>query len=254
MTDPDTPAPGSPAPGTESAYSALRQLRRTRQLHRLGNIEWFEAAYRVYLLGIFGGGSVLWISSSVTDDTVAAATAADFADTAPAVLGVLVCVALLAGLRGGAQGGPIALEAADVVHVMLSPVDRRRALLRPATQRVRGAMFCAATAGAIVGQLAGRRLPGSLLAWAAGGALFGATAAMVWGGSALLAHTLRMPRWAATSVGLAALVWQSLAAATGAPGRVISNRPAAKLPAHRFNCIMRISRSDYRRWTILWHV
>ena len=223
MTDPALPEPAAPssdsrAPGAESAYSVLRQLRRTRQLHRLGNIEWFEAAYRVYLLGIFGGGSVLWISSAVTDETVAATTAADFADTAPAVLGVLVCLALLAGLRGGAQGGPIALEAADVVHVMLSPVDRRRALLRPATQRVRGAIFSAATAGAIVGQLAGRRLPGSLLAWAAGGALFGATAAMVWGGSALLAHTLRLPRWAATSVGLLVLVWQSAAVATGVPG------------------------------------
>ena len=129
---------------TESAYSALRQLRRTRQLHRLGNIEWFEAAYRVYLLGFFGGGSILWISSGVKDEEVAASTAADFARHAPAVLGLLVCLGLLAGLRGGSQGGPIALEAADVTHVMLSPVDRRRALLRPATQRLRGTIFSAA--------------------------------------------------------------------------------------------------------------
>ena len=215
MTDLDAPiSPTKP----ESPYSALRHLRRTRQLHRLGNIEWFEAAYRVYLLGIFGGGTILWISSSIKDEEVAVSTAAEFAQHAPAVLGLLVCLGLLAGLRGGSQGGPIALEAADVVHVMLSPVDRRRALLRPATQRIRGTVFTAATAGAIVGQLAGRRLPGTLIAWAAGGALFGATAALVWGGSALLAHTLRLPRWIATTAGVGIFTWQAIAVATDVPG------------------------------------
>ena len=172
----------------------------------------------MYLLGIFGGGSILWISSSVKDGTVGAATVASVADRAPAVLGLLACLALLAGLRGGSQGGPIALEAADVVHVMLSPVDRRRALLRPATQRVRGAVFMGATAGAIVGQLAGRRMPGSLSSWAAGGALYGGTTALVWAGSALLAHTLRLPRWIATAAGVVVIAWQSLAVARSIPG------------------------------------
>jgi len=203
----------TPATRVETPEAVLRQLRRTRQLHRLGNIEWFEAAYRVYLLGIFGGGTVLWISSSVKDGAVAATTAADFAARAPTVLGLLACLVLLAGLRGGAQGGPIALEAADVVHVMLSPVDRRRALLRPAVQRVRGAVFSGAVAGAVAGQLAGRRLPGTLLAWAGGGALFGGTVALLWAGSALSAHTLRLPRWAATAIGTVLLAWQGAAVA-----------------------------------------
>lgn len=206
------------ADATETSYGALRHLRRTRQVHRLGNIEWFEVAYRAYLVGGFGGGAIVWISSSLKDSDVTASTAATFAQHAPAALGVLAALALLAGLRGGAQGGPIALEAADVVHVMLSPVDRRRALLRPATQRVRGALFSGALAGGIVGQLAGRRLPGTLLPWAAGGALYGATVALIWAGSALLAHTLRLPRWIATAAGLAVLVWQTLAVARNFTG------------------------------------
>lgn len=197
----------------DAAYRAVRQMRRTRQLHRLGNIEWFDAAYRVYLLGLFGGGSILWISASVKDTEFAPATVADIAQHGPAVLGLVAALAILAGLRGGAQGGPIALEAADVVHVMLAPVDRRRVLLRPAVQRVRGAVFAAATAGAVVGQLAARRLPGSLLAWAAGGALFGATVALLWAAAALLAHTLGMRRWHATLLGTLVFGWQVAAVA-----------------------------------------
>jgi hypothetical protein len=201
-----------------SPEAALRRLRRTRQLHRLGNIEWFEAAYRVYILGIFGGGSILWLSSGLQDATVGASTAADVSTHAPAILGLFAAFAVLAGLRGGSQGGPIALEAADVVHVMLSPVDRRAALLRPAVQRIRGAVFAGAVAGAIAGQFAGRRLPGSLLAWAGGGVLFGATVGLLWAGSALLAHAVRLPRWAATAGGLTLLVWQAVAAARTLPG------------------------------------
>ena len=203
---------------SSTGLDALKALRRTRQLHRLGNLDWFEAAYRVYLLGIFGGGGVLWISSSVKDEAVSAGIAADVLRNGPAVLGLFVALAFLAGIRGGAQGGPVALEAADVAHVMLAPVDRRTALMRPAVQRLRSALFMGVAFGAIVGQLAGRRLPGSIIAWAAGGALYGATLMGVWVGAALLAHTLRVPRWLATMLGLGVLAWQSAAVAWHVPG------------------------------------
>jgi hypothetical protein len=203
---------------TAVSVAALRDLRRTRQQHRLGNLDWFEAMYRVYLVGGFGGGAVLWISSSVKDEVVGAGTLDSVTRHGPAVLGLLVAFAFMAGVRGGAQGGPLALEAPDVAYVMLAPIDRMRALLKPAAQRLRSACFTGALTGAIVGQLAGRRLPGSLLAWAAGGALFGATAAALWVAVALLAHTLRLPRWMATVVGLAAIGWQAAAVAWHVPG------------------------------------
>ena len=197
----------------EAATTALRELRRKRQLNRLGSLDWFDAAYRVYLFGGFGGGGVLWLSSSLGDADVSASSADAVLRHGPSVLGLLAALVLLAGVRGGAQGGPLALEAADVVHVMLAPVDRRAALRRPAVQRLRSAVFAGAVAGAVVGQLAGRRLPGSLLAWASGGALYGATVAFGWMGLGLLAHTLRVPRWAATCGGLAVLAWQGAAVA-----------------------------------------
>ncbi len=199
-------------------FDALRDLRRRRQLHRLGNLDWFEAAYRVYLFGIFGGGAVLWISNSIKDEPVSEAVAADVLSHGPAVLGLLVAFAFMAGVRGGAQGGPVALEAADVVYVMLAPIDRRRALWKPAVQRLRSAVFTGAMAGGVIGQLAGRRLPGSTIAWFGSGALYGANLAAVWVGAALLAHTLRVPRWLATSLGLVGVAWQAAAVTWGVVG------------------------------------
>jgi hypothetical protein len=203
---------------TDTGLDVLHELRRRRKRRRLGDIEWFDAAYRVYLIGLFGGGTVLWISSSIGDTTVSASAVADVARNGPALIGLVTALAFLAALRSGAQGGPLALEAPDVAYVMLSPVDRTRALLRPVTQRVRSATYLAATGGAVVGQLAGRRLPGTPVAWAASGAMFGATTALLWAGTALVAHAIRLPLWIATAVGIAGVAWQGAAVAVHIPG------------------------------------
>ncbi|MEA3184942.1 MAG: hypothetical protein QOJ74_1419, partial [Ilumatobacteraceae bacterium] len=202
----------------EDALDVLHELRRRRKRRRLGDIEWFDAAYRVYLVALFGGGTVLWISSSIKDSTVSTSAVADVAKNGPALIGMITALAFLAALRSGAQGGPLALEASDVAYVMLSPVDRTKALLRPVTQRVRSAAYLSATFGAIVGQLAGRRLPGTPVAWAASGALFGMTTAILWAGAALVAHAVRLPLWMATAVGITLLGWQSAAVAWHLPG------------------------------------
>jgi hypothetical protein len=193
-------------------------LRHTRQRHRLGNLEWFEAAYRVYLVALFGGGTVLWLSGLIGDDPVSAATAADIDRHAPAVLGLLAVTALVAGLRSGAQGGPLALEAPDVVYIMLSPVDRRRALLRPAVQRLRSAAYAAGIIAAIAGQLAGRRMPGTTLAWTGSGLLFGLVVGALWVGGALVAHAAHLPQWITTIIGLGLVAWQSVAILGHIPG------------------------------------
>ena len=203
---------------SDDTLDVLYDLRRRRKRHRLGDIEWFDAAYRVYLVALFGGGTVLWISSSISDTTVSDQAVADIARNGPALIGLITALTFLAALRSGAQGGPLALEAPDVAYVMLSPVDRTRALLRPVTQRARSAASLAATFGAIVGQLAGRRLPGTPVAWAASGAAFGITTALLWAGTALIAHAIRLPLWMATSLGLAGLALQSAALAWHVPG------------------------------------
>ena len=59
---------------SDAELDVLYDLRRRRKRHRLGDIEWFDAAYRVYLVALFGGGTVLWISSSIGDDDVSEQT------------------------------------------------------------------------------------------------------------------------------------------------------------------------------------
>ena len=54
-------------------------LRKDGRVHAvaLAEVEWFEAAYRVYLAAIFGGGALLWLSEIVGDGDVTPAQAAD---------------------------------------------------------------------------------------------------------------------------------------------------------------------------------
>ena len=193
---------------TASSSNAVRALRRARQKNRLAEVEWFEALYRVYLAAFIFGGGILFISGLVPDKPVADSMAADVFKFGPAWLGLVGILAVAMGLRSGSRGGPLAIEEADVRHVLLAPVSRQRVLLRPAVQRLRSAMFAAGGAGAVAGQLAGRRLPGSGMAWAMSGALWGATIGALFVGAALCAHSLKLRGWMASMLGGALIAWQ----------------------------------------------
>ncbi|MFM2070039.1 MAG: hypothetical protein RLZZ623_302 [Actinomycetota bacterium] len=196
----------------------MYELRATRKRHRLGDLEWFDAAYKVYMVALFGGGTLLWLSGLVGDDPVSAAQADSFARRAPALLGMIVVLAFAAGLRSGSQGGPLALESADVSYVMLAPISRRAALLKPAVQRLRSAAFAGAGVCAVLGQLAGRRLPGSSVAWFGSGGLFGLNLALMWVGAALVAHALRVRLWMTTVIAVVGITWQAIAIGGSIPG------------------------------------
>ena len=91
--------------------SVVQAMRRTRRVRRLGELEWFDVAYRVYLAALVGGGVILWLSGLVTDEPATAEQIADVLAHGPAVLGMAVAVAVALGLRSGSDGGPVALEA-----------------------------------------------------------------------------------------------------------------------------------------------
>jgi Family of unknown function (DUF6297) len=196
----------------------VQELRRTRRVRRLGDLEWFEIAYRVYLAALVGGGVVLWASDQVSDVPATAAQLADLNERGPAVLGLAVAAAVAVGLRSGSDGGPISVEAADVRHLLLAPVPRQTVLARPVAQRLRAIAFGGAVIAAISGVLAARRLPGSMEAWAASGAVFGAAVGAAFVAVAVLTHVARIPRWAATALAIAVLAAQAGAAAGWWPG------------------------------------
>ena len=116
----------------------VQELRRTRRTRRLGSLEWFEVAYRVYLAALVGGGVVLWLSGLVVRRAGDARSRSPTSlDHGPAVLGAGVALAVALGLRSGSDGGPIAIEPPDVRHLLLAPVPRRDVLARPVVQRLR---------------------------------------------------------------------------------------------------------------------
>jgi hypothetical protein len=197
---------------------ALREMRRARRARRLGDLEWFEIAYRVYLAALFGGLAVMWLSDLVTDEPATAAQLTAVVEHGPAVLGLGAVAAIALGLRSGSDGGPISLETGDARYLMLAPIPRREVLLRPVGQRMRAVAFAAAVTGGIAGQLAARRLPGSAAAWAASGAIAAALAGVAFVSVAVVVHALGVARWVATALAGVLLAAQVAAVVWGWPG------------------------------------
>jgi hypothetical protein len=191
---------------------ALRDLRRTRQSRRLGDAEWFDVAYRVYLFALVGLTGVVLASDAIDGVVGDGIKTSDLLARGPSIIGLIVVVAFGLGLRSGADGGPVAIEVADIRHVLLSPIDRRRALMRPVGQRIRSVTFSFGMATAVLGQFVAREVEGSRAAWAAACALFGAVTGAVFVTSAVISHVIGLPRWAATGVGAIGLAWQGAAA------------------------------------------
>lgn len=189
------------------SIAALAALRTARRRNRVAKIHWIDALYQVYLTAIFGGGAVLVVSGLVSGDKLSPSGIDQVLHDGPAWLGVLVALGIAMGLRSGARGGPIALEAPDVRHVLLSPVPRQAALRGPAVRQLRFTIFIAVVVGAIAGQLAVRRLGGNPMAWIASDALFASAAVALTMGCAFLASGRRLRHWQASVIGGALLAW-----------------------------------------------
>ena len=168
-------------------------------------------AYRAYLYALGGTIVVVW-ASDLLDGLIDDVSRDELLARAPGIAGVLAAVAVAFGLRQGAEGGPISIEPADVRHLLMAPIDRRDALAGPVVQRLRAVAFIAAVPAAILGQLVGRELVGSRAAWAGAAALFGVAVGASVVAVAVVAHAMRLPRWAASALGAALVLWQGFSA------------------------------------------
>ncbi|MEY2423486.1 MAG: hypothetical protein QOI95_3553 [Acidimicrobiaceae bacterium] len=187
--------------------AALADFRRMRRRKRLADVHWIDALYQAYLAALLGSAAVLIGAGFVGDGFLTPSQLERLARDGADWIGLIAAVVVAVGLRSGSRGGPVALERADVWHVLLSPVDRTTAMRGPAVRQLRFLLFVAALTGAVVGVLAGHRLPEEDIAWAASGALFGVTTIALGYGAALCASGLRMRSWFASLLGLALVTW-----------------------------------------------
>ena len=197
----------------------LADLGRARRQRRAADVDWFELLYQAYLTVIGCGIALVAAAGVIGDAEVPAGTLARIGDEGPAIAGLAVAAVVVAGLRSGARGGPLALEAAFVQHVLLAPVDRAAAMREPALRLVRQAAIAGGGSGGMAGLLAAERLPSSTLGLVAGGAAGGATTALLAVGLAMVVGGTRRSMWVADA---ASLVLVGLAAVDVATGTTVS--------------------------------
>lgn len=202
----------TPSAGRE----ALGALRTRRRAQRLRNLDWVDALYRAYVLGISTMAGLVLLAFVVGDAAIGPRAVSDVRADGPAIVGLVVAGLVMFGLRSGAHGGPLAFEAADVHHVFLAPVDRGLVVRTSAYRQLRGVLVIGGFGGVIAGIAASPRLPTrSTAAWIVAGFAFGVSAALAAWGSALLAATRHLSQIVALIIGLALVAWTGADLALG---------------------------------------
>jgi hypothetical protein len=172
--------------------------------------DWVDSLYRAYLTGLFIVIGVLVAADFGGDQPLSPHGVDQVMKHGPAILGAAVALAVAIGVRAGGRGGPLALEAPDVQHVLLAPIDRALALRPPAIRQLRFAAFAGGGVGAVLGLTASHRLPHHAIEWIISGAAFGALTAVAAIGAGLLASGRRIGRRMAAVVALVVIVWAAI--------------------------------------------
>ena len=191
----------------DAARLALRELRSARRSHRLQDIHWSDSIYRLYI--VFGGGGFLlwWIVTLLGSPKLSERTRSQVLAHGPAAAGLLVALAFGGALRAGSRGGPLSLEAADVAHVMQSPIPRRLSLGRPYVHQLRRGIYIGSLAGIAIGACARPFLRGPAGGWIATGAGFGALLGVAFTGIAAIASGRGLGRRLASAALFGLLAW-----------------------------------------------
>jgi len=195
-----------------AAMKAMRSARRRRYVART---DVMEVLYRVYLGALAAVFALAFLAGALHEVPADPASVDRIRADAPAIIGIAAAVLVLAGLRAGARGGPLAIEAAEVRYTLLAPVSRRTALRPAALAQLRTAVLLGALLGAIVGNFVFRRFPGGALEWIGSLAAFGALVPIAVLAGALVASGRRLRPPVAGALGLALVLWSALDLALG---------------------------------------
>ena len=163
-----------------NAVAALHELRSARRSRRLEELHWVDTLYRLYVFVIVLCVGIWWLGTilgrSVPDER-SVTRINDFGVIGSALLFGLL---LLAAVRSGSRGGPLASEGPDVIHVLSAPIAREIVLRRPFLHVLRRGAFLGAGAGAFVGEVLTSVIPGSRIGWLLRGISLGAVAGVLW--------------------------------------------------------------------------
>jgi hypothetical protein len=172
--------------------AVVRELRRRRASRRRRPRGWELIAYveaAILLLGYSALG--LWLL--VGGPPIGGGLLEPVRAHGPAVAGLAVALLTGLSLRSGLHGGPLAVDRADVHHLLLAPVSRRAVLLPLALRRLALAAGGGALAGGIAGILTAARLPGGYPAWIASGSAAGLLVGLLSVAAALLVSARHLP-------------------------------------------------------------
>jgi len=215
------------------ARRGVHDLRRARRTARLGRLEWFEVAYRAYLVLLIGGATGVAVAGWIPASPLDIESLEQVRTHGPGIVGLVVAVIWGVGLRSGANGGPVSVETPDVRLLLLAPVPRRIVMMRPCMQRLASLSGTGGAIGGLAGVLAAPRLGGSGAQWAVLGAATGVTVMAGAGALALLVHSSGVPRWIPRTMATALVVAQGVAVTSQRPGPTTTAGDAALWPLNR---------------------
>lgn len=193
----------------EASNSALADLRHARRVNHREAVHWVDALYRVYITGLGAAVAVVVGSGLFGEEKLTEAQALDFATKGPAWLGLAFAVAVAFGLRSGARGGPLTLEAQTVQYELLAPLPTSITVRAPALKQLRFMAYSGMLVGGCVGVLGVRRFPQNPAAMVAGCALAFALAATLAVAAAMILSGHRIGLWVANGLALAVVAWSA---------------------------------------------
>lgn len=197
-----------------AALARFRELRRVRSRREADN---FDRFYRIYVTTL-GALIAFYLSLGLVDaTTVDAASLRWVQERGPLWISLVAALAIAAGVRSGANGGPLTIDLVELQHVLMSPIERTTVLARPTVRLLLAAVGLGATVGAACGELASRQLPGNQLQWVAVGLLTGTTVGASSVGAAVVASGLVRDRRMVALMALGLPMWAIVDLATGVP-------------------------------------
>lgn len=193
-----------------AAAASVRDLRCARRRNRLADFDVVDVVYQAYVTVLVGAVVASYAVEMIGDDRLTPSTVTELMTWGPPVVGAVMAGVVGWALRSGAAGGPLVIEAGDVHHLLLAPVDRASVLRPAAVVRFRVAASRGAAVGGLAGFVAAQRLPGGRWAWVLTGAAVVSAVGLGGTALALVASGLRLSR---RSAALAAPVVLSVAVA-----------------------------------------